>query len=102
MQITPQEIQESVDTNIVAAFAFAHEVIGAFKALEPDQKSGTRGTLLITGAGSSLKSDAINSVLAAGKSGLRALAQSLAKEFGKEDIHVAHVSASTRLMKYGP
>lgn len=91
MQVTQKEIQESVDTNIVAAFAFAHEVIAAFQAFDPDQGSGTRGTLLFTGAGSSLKTSDTNAVLAAGKTGVRALAMGLAKEFGKDDIHVAHV-----------
>ncbi|KAF7986693.1 hypothetical protein HWV62_20210 [Athelia sp. TMB] len=91
MEITTEEIQESIDTNIVAAFAFAHEVIAAFKALDADQGTGTRGTLLFTGASAAVQPTAINSVLAVGKFGLRALAQSLAKEFGKEDIHVAHV-----------
>ena len=37
------------------------------------------------------------SAFAAGKSGLRALSQSLAKEFGKHNIHVAHVSFFLRL-----
>lgn len=37
----------------------------------------------------------LTSALSAGKHGVRAWSQSLAKEFGKENIHVAHVSAST-------
>jgi len=97
LDVTPSEIQESVDTNIVAAFAFAREAILAFKqndiAIEGDEGSrarGKRGTLIFTGATASLRGNTITSAFAAGKFGLRALAQSLAKEFGKDNIHVAH------------
>lgn len=77
--------------NVVAAFAFSRELIQTFKANEVDEK-GRRGTLIFTGATASLRGNVLTSSFAAGKSGLRALSQSLAKEFGKENIHVAHVS----------
>jgi len=89
LDITPQEVQENVDTNIVAAFAFAREALLAFKELDIDEK-GKRGTLLFTGATASLKGNTTTSLFAANKFGIRALAQSLAKEFGKQNIHVAH------------
>ncbi|KZP06795.1 NAD(P)-binding protein [Athelia psychrophila] len=89
LELKPEEIQESVDTNIVSAFAFSREAITAFKDLDIDEK-GKRGTLLFTGATASLRGNTTTSAIAAGKFGLRALSQSLAKEFGKENIHVAH------------
>ncbi|KZP30153.1 NAD-P-binding protein [Athelia psychrophila] len=88
LELKLEEIQESVDTNIVAAFAFAREAITAFKALDIDDK-GARGTLLFTGATASLRGNTTTSAFAAGKFGLRALSQSLAKEFGQENMHVA-------------
>jgi len=88
LDITPEEIKEVVDVNIVAAFAFAREAILAFKEL--DIEEGKRGTLLFTGATASLRGNTTTSAFAAGKFGIRALAQSLAKEFGKQNIHVAH------------
>jgi len=88
LDITPEDIQASVDTNIVAAFAFARESILAFKEL--DIEEGKRGTLLFTGATASLRGNTTTSAFAAGKFGIRALAHSLAKEFSKENIHVAH------------
>lgn len=93
LKLTPEEIQESVDTNIVTAFAFSKEVITAFKANAIDEEGGgKRGTLIFTGATASLRGNTTTSAFAAGKFGIRALSQSLAKEFGKENIHVAHVS----------
>ena len=75
-----------MDTNIVAAFAFAREVITTFKELDIDE--GKRGTLIFTGATASLRGNVTTSAFAAGKHGIRALSQSLAKEFGKQNIHV--------------
>jgi NADP-dependent 3-hydroxy acid dehydrogenase YdfG len=78
-----------VDTNIVAAFAFARQAILAFKELDIEEGGkGKRGTLLFTGATASLRGNTTTSAFAASKFGIRALAQSLAKEFGKENIHV--------------
>jgi len=90
LDITPEDVQTSVDTNIVAAFAFAREAILAFKGQGIDEDNGKRGTLLFTGATASLRGNTTTSAFAASKFGIRALAQSLSKEFGKENIHVAH------------
>lgn len=50
-----------------------------------------RGTILFTGATGSLRGGAHFHNLAIGKFGLRALAQSMAREFQPQGIHVAHV-----------
>ncbi len=50
-----------------------------------------RGTILFTGATASLRGREGFSAFAAAKSGLRALAQSLAREVGPSGLHVAHV-----------
>ena len=49
------------------------------------------GTLIFTGATASLRGREGFSAFAAAKAGLRALAQSLARELGPEGVHVAHV-----------
>ena len=49
------------------------------------------GTLIFTGASGSLRGKANFAPFAAAKAGLRALAQSLAREFGPKNIHVGHV-----------
>ena len=50
-----------------------------------------RGTLLFTGATASIRGGAGFVAFAAAKAGLRATAQSLAREFGPRGIHVAHL-----------
>jgi NAD(P)-dependent dehydrogenase (short-subunit alcohol dehydrogenase family) len=50
-----------------------------------------RGTILFTGATASLRGSAGFASLAVPKFGLRALAQSMARELGPRGIHVAHV-----------
>ncbi|NIO43076.1 MAG: SDR family NAD(P)-dependent oxidoreductase, partial [Burkholderiales bacterium] len=50
-----------------------------------------RGTILFTGASGSLRGSAYYAAFAAAKAGLRAVAQSMAREFGPKGIHVAHV-----------
>lgn len=49
------------------------------------------GTILFTGATASVKSYANSASFAVGKFGLRALAFSMARELGREGLHVAHV-----------
>ena len=49
------------------------------------------GTIIFTGATASLRGGARFANLAVGKFGLRALAQSMARELGPKGIHIAHV-----------
>lgn len=91
LDVTPQDVQDSLQTNVAAAFSFARGAILAFKGNDIEQPNGKRGTLIFTGAMSSGQGNVLTSAFAAGKFGARALSQSLAKEFGKDNIHVAHV-----------
>ncbi|MDH4040901.1 MAG: SDR family NAD(P)-dependent oxidoreductase [Gammaproteobacteria bacterium] len=50
-----------------------------------------RGTIIFTGATASLRGAAGFAAFASAKHGLRALAQSMARELGPKNIHVAHV-----------
>jgi NAD(P)-dependent dehydrogenase (short-subunit alcohol dehydrogenase family) len=50
-----------------------------------------RGTILFTGSTPSVKAGAEFAAFAAAKFGVRALAQSMARELGPKGIHVAHV-----------
>lgn len=59
----------------------------AAKHMEPRE----RGTIIFTGATASVRGAAGFSAFASAKHGLRALAQSLARELGPKNIHVAHV-----------
>jgi len=50
-----------------------------------------RGTIIFTGATGSLRGRPRFASFAAAKAGLRAVAQAMAREFGPEGLHVAHV-----------
>lgn len=65
-------------------FLFSREVL---RHMEPRGK----GSLLFTGASASLRGRPFFAAFTAAKAGLRALAQSLAREFGPKGVHVAHV-----------
>jgi NAD(P)-dependent dehydrogenase (short-subunit alcohol dehydrogenase family) len=67
-----------------AGFLTARE---AAKAMVPRG----RGTILFTGATASLRGGRGFSAFAGGKHAVRALAQSMARELGPQNIHVAHV-----------
>jgi NAD(P)-dependent dehydrogenase (short-subunit alcohol dehydrogenase family) len=56
-----------------------------------------RGTNLLTGASAALRGRANFSALAVGKFGLRTLAQSMAREFGPQGIHVSHVTVDGQI-----
>jgi NAD(P)-dependent dehydrogenase (short-subunit alcohol dehydrogenase family) len=53
--------------------------------------SRSKGTILFTGATASVRGSAQFAAFAAAKGGLRQVAQSMARELGPKNIHVAHV-----------
>ena len=84
LEVSPEKFDECFRANCAGAFYAAREVLPAMV-----QKGS--GTILLTGATAALRGSARFSALAVGKFGLRALAQSMAREFGPQGIHVAHV-----------
>ena len=84
LEITPERFEECWKANCFGGFLSAQEAV-------PDMIARGKGTILFTGATASLRGSARFSCLAVGKFGLRALAQSLARELGPQGIHVAHI-----------
>lgn len=84
LDLTPEQFDECFRANCAGAFYAARQVL-------PAMVEAGRGTVLLTGATASLRGSARFSALAVGKFGLRALAQSMAREFGPQGVHVAHV-----------
>jgi NAD(P)-dependent dehydrogenase (short-subunit alcohol dehydrogenase family) len=70
--------------NSLGAFLFGREAI---KHMLPQGS----GTLFFTGATASLRAKPPFTAFAAAKAAVRALAQGIAREFGPQGIHVAHV-----------
>ncbi|KAM3069871.1 hypothetical protein ACMFMG_010580 [Clarireedia jacksonii] len=71
-----------------AFFLFAQKVLPLL--LESVSSSPHPPSLIVTGATASLRGSAQLSTFAHGKFALRATAQSLAREFGPQGVHVAH------------
>ncbi|KAF9516899.1 hypothetical protein BS47DRAFT_1375801 [Hydnum rufescens UP504] len=89
LDLTQYDIDQSIQTNIYGGFAFAQEAILSFREYEINEL-GYRGALIFTSATSAWRGNPHFAAFAAGKHGVRALSQSLNKEFGKQNIHVAH------------
>ncbi|KAL0061335.1 hypothetical protein AAF712_011852 [Marasmius tenuissimus] len=88
LDVTPEDVKAANESNIEGSFAFAREAILDFKENSIDPSNGARGVLIFTGATSSVRGNVVTSAFSAGKHAVRALSQSLAKEFGKQNIHV--------------
>lgn len=84
-----EEFEACWKTGCLGGFLVGREAVrGMLRRVEG---GGPGGTLLFTGATASLRGGAGFHNLAVGKFGLRALAQSMAREFQPKGIHVAHV-----------
>ena len=82
---TPADMFEKVwRLGCYAGFLFGRE---AAKRMAPRGK----GTILFTGATASVRGAAQFAAFAAAKGGLRQVAQSMARELGPKNIHVAHL-----------
>ena len=84
LDLTPEHLERSWEADCLSGFLVAQ---GALARMLPRG----RGTLLFTGASASLRGKAGFGGFAATKAGLRMLAQSLAREFGPQGVHVAHI-----------
>jgi NAD(P)-dependent dehydrogenase (short-subunit alcohol dehydrogenase family) len=82
---TPTDMFEKIwRLGCFAGFLFGRE---AARRMAPRGK----GTILFTGATASIRGSSHFAAFAAAKNGLRAVAQSMARELGPKGIHVAHV-----------
>ncbi len=84
-----QETTARVFTKVWEMACFAGFLAGR-EAARVMLKRG-RGTILFTGATASIRGRENFAAFASAKSGLRTLAQSMARELGKKNIHVAHI-----------
>ena len=77
------EVRKTLEVTAYGGFLVAQ---AALKGMVPR----ARGALFFTGASASVRGYAESAPFAMGKFALRGLAQSLAREFGPKNIHVAH------------
>ncbi len=84
LELEPAAFESAWRVNCLGGLLCAREVL-------PAMLERGSGTLLFSGATASLRGSARFAGLAVGKFGLRALAQSVAREFGPRGIHAAHI-----------
>ncbi|MFM0593622.1 MULTISPECIES: SDR family NAD(P)-dependent oxidoreductase [Paraburkholderia] len=84
LELSAEQFEAAWRVTTLGGFLFARA------ALAPLLAAG-RGSLLFTGATAALRGRPPFAAFASAKAGLRSLTQSLAREFGPRNIHVAHV-----------
>jgi NAD(P)-dependent dehydrogenase (short-subunit alcohol dehydrogenase family) len=84
LELSAEQFEAAWRVTTLGGFLFA-------RAALPSLLAAGRGSLLFTGATASLRGRPPFAAFASAKAGLRSLTQSLAREFGPRNIHVAHV-----------
>ncbi len=84
LKVTPEQFEQHWREHALGGFHVAQAALPALLA-----QGG--GTLIFTGASGSLRGKANFAPFAAAKAALRALAQSIAREYGPKNIHVGHI-----------
>lgn len=84
LETTHAEMTNNINVNFLSATAISRAILGKM-----NQRN--QGTLIFSGATASVRGGARSAAFSAGKFALRGFAQSLAREFGPQGIHVAHV-----------
>ncbi|KKA17784.1 7-alpha-hydroxysteroid dehydrogenase [Rasamsonia emersonii CBS 393.64] len=94
LELTEEEFVAGYNSQARGAFLFSQATLPLL--LKGVDQSGEKKlehppTLIFTGATASVRGSATFATFATGKFALRALSQSLAREFGPQGVHVAHV-----------
>lgn len=85
LDLKPDDFQAAFASGVVGALTASQQVLPAFI-------ENQKGTIIFTGATAALRGGAKFAMLSAPKFALRSLAQSLAREFQPQKIHIAHVN----------
>lgn len=88
LDVTPQVYEDMWRVCCMGAFLVSQATLRVMLA---QQAKTDRQSLLFTGASASLRGKAGFSAFASGKGALRMMAQSIAREYGPQGIHVGHV-----------
>jgi len=83
VDLVPAEVAQAIAVSAFGGFLVAQQAV---KRMLPNK----HGAILFTGASSSVKGYAQSAPFAMGKFALRGLAQSMAREFSPQGIHIAH------------
>lgn len=84
LEMSFEEMRDIYEIEVVGAHAAA-------RAVMPAMIKRRAGTVIFSSATAALRGSGTNPLYAIGKFGLRALAQSLAKAYARNGVHVAHI-----------
>ena len=84
VDLVPAEVAQAIAVSAFGGFLVAQQ---AAKRMLPNK----HGAILLTGASASVKGYPKSAAFGMGKFALRGLAQSMAREWSPQDIHVAHI-----------
>jgi len=88
LELSLDDFEAGYDANGRGLFLFSQKVIPLL--LQSAKSSPFPPSLILTGATASVKGSANCASFASGKFAMRAIGQSLAREFGPQGVHVAH------------
>ncbi|KAE8266478.1 hypothetical protein A4X09_0g5869 [Tilletia walkeri] len=99
LETTKEDVRSMFEGQVLGVLNFGQALIRALKArpgfpaaYPPSAPASTpAGFLFVTGASAGLRGSANFGAFAAAKFGVRGLTQSIAREFGPQGIHVAHI-----------
>lgn len=92
LELTDQDMKPGVDVGFYGAMNFSKAVLPLMLSHTANGTDPSKhAALLFTGATAAMRGGAKRAALAPAKFAQRALAQSLAREFGPMGVHVAHV-----------
>ncbi|MBX2854909.1 MAG: SDR family oxidoreductase [Rhodobacteraceae bacterium] len=86
------EFENTPNADFEAAWrAMVLSAVNLARAVLPSMTASNGGSLIVSGATASLRGGKNFAAFASAKAGLRALSQSLAREYSAKGVHVAHV-----------
>ena len=94
VDLVPAEVAQAIAVSAFGGFLVAQQAV---QRMLPDK----HGAILFTGASASVKGYSQSAPFAMGKFALRGLAQSLARELGPKNIHVAHFVIDGGILRPG-
>jgi len=89
LEVSPAAFDRALDTNVRGALNCVQAAVPDM--LENAPEDGTAGTVIFTGATTSVRGREGAIGFSAAKFGARGMAESMARELGPEGVHVAHV-----------
>jgi NAD(P)-dependent dehydrogenase (short-subunit alcohol dehydrogenase family) len=93
-ETTPEDLERSFRINALG-------LLSASQAVLPAMRRRRRGCIVVVGATASLRGKPITTAFAAAKAAQRSLAQSMARQFGPEGVHVGLLIVDGRIGEAG-